>query len=327
MGKLPFEEIEREILVKRETKIDVKHGCEPDKRKTEELINYGIFCLNKPSGPSSHQVVDYVKEILNLDKSGHSGTLDPMVTGVLPIALGKATKITQALLPAGKEYVALMILHKPIDINDIKKTFNELTGKITQLPPKRSAVKRQLRERNVYYVEILEIEGQDILFRIGCQAGTYIRKYTHDFGLKLGVGAHMQQLVRTKAGPFSDNEMYSLQDLKDAYDDYKEGNEENLRKIIKPIEYAVSHLPKIWVHNNVIGNLCHGASLNAPGISKLESGINKNELVAVMSLKNELVCLGIAEMDSEEMLNAKKGKVIKTSRVFMERGIYPKFEK
>lgn len=327
MGKLPFEEIERKILIKRETKIDSKYGCEPDKRKTDEMINYGIICLNKPAGPTSHQVVDYVKEILNLDKSGHSGTLDPMVTGVLPIALGNGTKIVQTLLPAGKEYVALMILHKPVETEMIKKTFIELTGDIIQLPPKRSAVKRQLRERKVYYIEILEIEGQDVLFRIGCQGGTYIRKYIHDFGLKLNIGAHMQQLVRTKAGPFSDKEMYSLQDLKDAYENYKGGDDTNLRKIIKPVEFAVSHLPKIWVHDNVAGNLCYGASLNAPGISKLESGIIITELVAVMSLKNELVCLGIAEMSSEDMIRFTKGRCVKTTRVFMERGVYPKFTK
>lgn len=325
MNKLPFEGIERKVLVKKEAKTDMKCGCKPEERPTEEIINYGIICLNKPAGPTSHMVAEYARNILNIDKSGHGGTLDPQVTGVLPIALGKATKITQALLPAGKEYVALMLLHRDVDKKEIEKAFLELSGKIKQLPPKKSAVKREIRERTVYYIEILEISGREVLFRIGCQGGTYIRKYIHDLGLKLNSGANMLQLVRTKSGPFFDKEMYSLQDLKDAYENYKSGDDSELRKIIKPVEFAVSHLAKIWINDNAAGNLCYGATLNVPGVSKLESGIFKGDLVAVMSLKNELVCLGFAEMSSEEILKNKNGRVIETVRVFMERGIYPRF--
>lgn len=326
MGKLPFEEIKREVLVKKEAKTDIQYGCIPEERKIEDMINYGVICINKPAGPTSHQVVDYIKQILNLDKAGHGGTLDPQVTGVLPVALGKATKITQALLPAGKEYVALMNLHKDIDKETIEKTFKELTGKIMQLPPKRSAVKRQLRERKIYYIEIIEIDGRDVLFRIGSQGGTYIRKYIHDFGLKVG-GAHMVQLIRTKAGPFSDKEMYSLLDLKDAYENYKNGNDTKLREIIKPVEFAVKHLGKVWVNDNAVGNLCYGASLNAPGVSKVESCINENDIISVFSLKNELVCLGIAIMNSSDMIKNEKGLAVKTTKVFMDRDVYPKFRK
>src|SRR3989344_2269983 len=109
---LPFERIQRRVLVKKESETNWDYGQNPEKRSVEELINYGIINLNKFSGPTSHQISDYVQKILNIDKSGHSGTLDPNVTGVLPIALGKATRIVQTLLKSGKEYVCLMHLHK-----------------------------------------------------------------------------------------------------------------------------------------------------------------------------------------------------------------------
>jgi len=322
MEKLPFELIERKVLVKKES--ESKFGQDPNKRDTKDLIKNGVICINKPDGPSSHQVVDYVKRILGLSKAGHGGTLDPHVTGVLPIALEKVTKVAQALLNAGKEYVALMHVHKDVREDKIRELFSKYVGEIEQLPPKRSAVKRKLRKKKIYYLTILEVDGQDVLFKIGCQGGTYIRKFIHDFGQDLGVGAHMQQLVRTKAGPFSDKEMYSLQDLKDAYVNYKEGNDEMLRKIIKPVEFAVSHLGKVWVHDNVVDNICHGASLNAPGVSKVESNIEKWDVIAILSLKGELIALGEAVVNSKEMIKLNKGLVVKIVRVFMERGTYPR---
>jgi len=324
MNKLPFEEIERELLVKKESETDWNYGQNSNKRSVEELINYGILNLNKLSGPTSHMVSDYVQRILNIKKSGHSGTLDPRVTGVLPIALGKATRIVQALLNAGKEYVCMMYLHKPVDEKEIYKTAEKFTGKIKQLPPVKSAIKRRLRTREIYYLNILEIENQEVLFQIGCEAGFYVRKFCHDFGQELKTGAHMQQLIRTKAGPFTDKNWHSLHDLKDAYEFYKEGDKKELREIILPIEEAVKHLPKIWVVDNAVDTVCHGASLSIPGISKLNN-FNKNETIAIMTLKDELIALGDSILDSNEVMKKEKGLVVKTTKVFMERNVYPKF--
>ena len=150
--------MEREVLVKKETETDWNYGSDPNKRDIKELINYGIINLNKPSGPTSHQVSDYVQKILGIKKSGHSGTLDPKVTGVLPIALGKATRIVQALLKLGKEYVCLMYLHRPVSEKDIRENVKKFIGKINQLPPIKSAVKRRLRTREIYSFDVLEIE-------------------------------------------------------------------------------------------------------------------------------------------------------------------------
>ena len=327
MKKLPFEKIERKILVKKEVITDAKCGKNPEERTIKELLESSVICLNKPSGPSSHQIADYVKKILKVEKVGHGGTLDPGVTGVLPMSLGKATKIMEALLKAGKEYVCVMHIHISIPQSKIYKSSNEFIGKIMQLPPVKSAVKREWREREIYYIEILEIKNQDVLFRVGCQAGTYIRRLCDDWGKALGTNAHMQELVRTKAGPFNDREWYSLQDIKDAFTLNQEGNEKELRKILKPVEFAVSHLPKIWIIDSAVDSICHGANLSVPGISKLEDKIGKNEMVAIMSLKNELVAIGNSIMISEEIDNSNKGLAIKINKVFMEPETYPHFKR
>ena len=233
----------------------------------------------------------------------------------------------QTLLKSGKEYICLMHLHKDLDEDLIRKTFQEFTGKIKQMPPIRSAVKRQLRTREIYYLNILEIQDKDVLFKVGCEAGTYIRKLCHDLGLKLKTNAHMAQLVRSKVASFTYKSWHNLHDLKDAYTIYKENNdEEYIRKIILPIEKAIEHLPKIWVLDSSVSTLCHGADLSIPGISKYNN-FNENEIIAVMTLKNELICLGNSLVSHDFIKDNEKGKVVKTNKVFMERSLYPKIQK
>ncbi|MEK6841517.1 MAG: RNA-guided pseudouridylation complex pseudouridine synthase subunit Cbf5, partial [Nanoarchaeota archaeon] len=230
----------------------------------------------------------------------------------------------QTLLKSGKEYIGLMHLHKKIDDELIYKTAEGFVGKIKQLPPIRSAVKRQLRTREIYYLNILEINDKDVLFKIGSEAGFYVRKFCHDFGIKLKTQAHMIQLVRTKVGMFNDKSWKTLHDLKDAYVLYKEkNNEKYIREIILPIEKAVEHLPKIWVHDSAISTLCHGADLSIPGINKYNN-FDENETIAIMTLKNELICLGNTVIDHEYIKKNDKGKVVKVNKVFMERDLYPK---
>ncbi len=324
---LPFERGSRSILIKREAESSDRFGSPPEKRTAEELIDYGIVNIDKPRGPTSHQVSDYVKKILHIGKAGHSGTLDPKVTGVLPIALGRGTRIVQGLLTAGKEYIALMHLHDDIAEGKIISVCKTFTGKISQLPPVKSSVKRQLRYRRIYYLDILEIEGRDVLFMVGAQAGTYIRKLCFDIGQKIGCGAHMAELRRTKAGPFNESSIVTLQDLADSYYFYKKGNEKYIRRIVQPIESAVAHLPKIWVMDTTVDTLCHGASLKLPGISRLESDIQVGDPVAIMTLKEELIALGRAGMTSKEMSKKDRGIAASSHKVFMLPGTYPKIEK
>ncbi len=325
MGKLPFEEGIREIIVKREALTVKEHGVEPLKRSIPDLLQYGIVNIDKPAGPSSHQVSAYVQQILKIPKSGHSGTLDPNVTGVLVMAIGKATRVVQTLLTAGKEYVCVMHLHEDISEYDVYRACNEFLGTINQLPPIKSAVKRQWRERSIYYLEILEVRGRDVLFIVGCQAGTYIRKLVHDIGQKIGCGAHMSELRRTKAGPFNEETLVTLQELSDAFHYYtSEKNEVFLRKIVQPMEAAVSHLPKVWALDSSIHSLTHGANLCVPGFSKVHTDIEKDDVIAVMSLKEELIAMGVATMTTEQMMKKEKGVCVRIDKVFMDTEMYPK---
>jgi H/ACA ribonucleoprotein complex subunit 4 len=327
MDKLPFEKIKRSILVKKQAGTNPDYGIAPEKRPVDMLINYGVVNIDKLKGPTSHEVSAYVQQILNIKKSGHSGTLDPKVTGVLPIATGRATRIVQTLLKAGKEYVALMHLHREADEEKIRKVLDEFVGKIKQKPPVRSAVKRQLREREIYYIEVLEIDRQDVLFIVGCEAGTYIRKLIHDIGRKLNTGAHMTELRRTKAGPFDEETLITLQDLADAYWYWKEqGNEKYIRYCIKPVEYAVQHLAKLWVADAAVDSLAHGIDLKVPGISKLHDSIVKDDIVAVMTLKDELVAVGSALMSSEDIMKEERGNAVSIHKVFMLPGVYPRIK-
>ena len=330
MGDLPFERIPREWLTRQKVKTSEKFGCDPTKRPISELLSYGVVNIDKPSGPTSHQVSSFVQKILNIKKSGHSGTLDPKVTGVLPVAIGAGTRIVQSLLTAGKEYVCLMHIHAPFEEAELRKVIQEkFIGKIKQLPPVKSAVKRQLRYRKIYYFDILEIKDQDFLYVVGCQAGTYIRKLCHDIGIAMGSGAHMAELRRTKAGPFNETTtLCSLQDLTDAVHYYKENNDEApLRRLIQTPEMGVSHLPKIYVVDTTVDAICQGATLKVPGIAKVESEIQVDEPVAIMTLKGELIAVGQSKMISKDMITEKKGIAVISSQVFMRPGVYPHIEK
>ena len=211
---------EKQVFVK--VKAEGEFGKDPTERTTEELLDYGIVNIDKLKGPTSHQISDFVKKILHLKKAGHSGTLDPGVTGVQPVAFGRATRITQFLLTAPKEYVCLMHVHKDVEESVLREKINLFVGKIKQLPPVKSAVKREERVREIYELEVIEIHGRDVLFRVLCQAGTYIRKLCHDMGKELGTGAQMAELRRTQAGPFREEDnLITLNDLDDAYYYYK----------------------------------------------------------------------------------------------------------
>jgi H/ACA ribonucleoprotein complex subunit 4 len=251
------------------------------------------------------------------------------VTGVLPVALEEATKVIQALLKAGKEYVGVMKLHGDISEKRIREVFSEFQGKIYQRPPLRASVKRSLRIRTIYYLEALEIDGRSILFRVGCEAGTYIRKLIHDMGKALGCGAHMHELRRVRAGPFTeDKDIVTLHDVLYLYTRWREtGDIRTLRKFIMPMERSLEFLPKIFVKDSAVDAICHGAHLTAPGIAYIESDINPRDMVAILTLKGEAVAFGRALASAEDILKATHGIVVETERVLMPRGTYPKLWK
>jgi len=229
-----------------------------EEKTINELIEFGVINLDKPSGPTSFQTAERVKRIFGLKKMGHFGTLDPKVTGVLPIALNRACKIQNFFMRKDKTYVGVMRIHKNISKKLLQKEMDNFVGKIMQLPPLRSKVKREERERQVYYWNILEKNGKEILFETKVEAGTYIRKLIHDLGEKIG-GGHMIELRRTQAGIFDENDknfinLYDLEKIKD--------NEEELRKIIISGEEAIKRIMKtIQVKESSIKQLLFGKPL------------------------------------------------------------------
>ncbi|MCS7144435.1 MAG: RNA-guided pseudouridylation complex pseudouridine synthase subunit Cbf5 [Archaeoglobaceae archaeon] len=312
------------FIVIEEVESDERYGCYPSKRSIEEHIKKGFVCIDKPMGPTSHEVVVWVRKILGVQKTGHAGTLDPRVTGVLPVFIETATKLVKFLQESGKEYVCLMRLHGDVAEGKIREVFKMFTGKIFQKPPLKSAVKKQLRVREIYSMEILEISGRDLLFRVSTESGTYIRKLCKDMGEVLGVGAHMQELRRTKTSSFKEEDCYTLQDLLDAFLFWKEeGEEKYLREIIKPMETAVAEIPKIVIKDTAVDAICHGANLSIKGVAFIERTVKEGGKVAIFTAKGELVALGKALMSVETMTELKKGFVVDIDRVIMDRGVYP----
>jgi len=323
-NKLPSEN-RRELVQKSKSTTNPDHGCTPENRPMPTYIEMGVVNLDKPRGPTSHEVAAWVKKIVEVKKAGHAGSLDPKVTGLLPVMLGRATKAVAALRLSGKEYVCLMRLHRVLPQKKVMRVCNEFTGPIYQMPPVKSAVKRAVRIRTIYYLEVLEINGPLVLMKVGCEAGTYIRKLCHDIGEALGCGAHMQELRRTKAGPFTDETAVTLHNLMDAYVFWKEdGNESELRRVIRPMEEALVHLPQIIIRDSAVDAICRGAFLAVPGIVSLDTKIKKGDIACLFTQKGEAVALCKAAMGTDDMLNADTGVAAVTERVIMDAGTYPK---
>ncbi|MEM3267236.1 MAG: RNA-guided pseudouridylation complex pseudouridine synthase subunit Cbf5 [Conexivisphaerales archaeon] len=302
------------------------YGYFPDKRPINLLMKYGFIPLDKPAGQQSHQVVFWVKKILGVESAGHSGTLDPLATGLLPIAINDATKALTTLLLGPKEYLTVMRLHSPVAQEELEYVVSEFTGEIYQKPPQRSSVRKVTRIRKIYQIEIMERKGNLVLLRVLCQAGTYVRKLIYDIGEVLGVGATMIELRRTRVCNIEERQgLVRLHDLALAAKVFKEeGREEGLRENIWPIEAALSHLKAIVAKDSAVDSVCHGAALAVPGVARASKDIAKGDTVAIYTQKAEIVAIGECLMDIDELKEADKGLVVKPSRVIMPAGTYPK---
>jgi len=248
------------------------------------------------------------------------------VTGVLPIALEESRKLVQALLSSGKEYACLMRLHREAKEEQVKKVLKEFEDTIYQRPPVRASVKRRLRTRTIYHIDFLEMEGRNVLFKVGCEAGTYVRKLCFDIGEVMGCGAHMQELRRTRAGSLAENnDIVTLHDVAYWFMKWQEQKDgEILRKFIQPMEKALNLVPKIYIRDSAVDAICHGASLTAPGVLSIETGIESGSMISVFTLKGEAVALAKAAASTDEILEMEHGIVAETVRVLMPRGTYPK---
>jgi len=250
--------------------------------KLQFLLDYGIIAIDKPSNLTSHKVSEIAGKMLNVSKAGHSGTLDPKVTGVLPVALGKATRIMEFLLRSDKTYVCLMHLHGELMVSDVKKVLKKFVGKIEQLPPVKSAVKRALRTREIYSIKLLDHSEKDYLIEVRCQAGTYIRKLVHDIGQSLEVGAHMQELRRIKSSMFTEKDIVTLQDLDDAVDAANKGDESALLKMIFPMSYCFKEWDIVKIEKKDLSKVLNGMMIPYTNNFKSEVALfYKNKMIGI----------------------------------------------
>ena len=302
-----------------------EYGVFFDKRPIESLLEYGLILIDKPPGPTSHEVVAWTKRILDIPKVGHSGTLDPQVSGVLPLGLGEATKALGVLLLGPKEYQALGRLHSLPSKEKLEQILDMFRGEIFQKPPQRSAVSRQTRTRTIYELELLEQKERLILLRVLCEAGTYIRKLYYDIGEILGPGGSMIELRRSKVHQFSENNLVTMHELADAFATWKESSDSTkLKKIILPVEHALSEIKSVVIRDSAIDSLCHGAQLAIPGILEISPGLDQGDLVAIYSQKGEVIALAEALLSENEIKDNIKGYAFQTKRIIMKPNTYPK---
>jgi H/ACA ribonucleoprotein complex subunit 4 len=316
------------MVVLDEEATDPSHGSTPSARPVPTMLEYGLIPLDKPRGPTSHEVVAWTRKLLGLDRAGHSGTLDPPVSGLLPIALGQSTRALSLLLLFPKEYRGVMRVHTSVPRTELGRVVGEFTDEIFQRPPQRSSVSRQTRSRRIYELEVTESQGNLYLFRVLCQSGTYVRKLVYDIGEVLGVGATMVELRRTKVGPLTEGKgLVTLHQLSDAVFRLKEGDDAPFRKAVLPIEDSLGDIGKIVIRDSAVDAICHGARLGIPGILSLSGGMKKDDTVAIMSAKGELVAIGKALLSADEVRPLQRGLAASTVRVVMKAGTYPKMWK
>ena len=271
------------------------------KYSVDELLRCSIIVLDKPSNYDSHQTAALIKKLLGVKKVGHAGTLDPKVTGVLLVLIDKATRLAGYLLHSKKEYVGIMHLHKNVSIKELRSIIEKkFLGKIKQLPPRKAAIKRQEREREIYSFKIIEKKGNNVLFKVNCEAGTYIRKLIHDLGVALGVKAHMLELRRTKDGIFREDNCATLYDIINAL------KNKNLEKVLLPPEVIVKNMQKIVVKDSALDKLYNGSPVFYDFLVKRKK--LKEGYAAVLSSNGKLV--EIAKVIYEKNIIAKPKTIL-----------------
>ncbi|KXN89902.1 Centromere/microtubule-binding protein cbf5 [Leucoagaricus sp. SymC.cos] len=317
------------LLVRSSHFTPIPSGCSPLKRDIANYIKSGVINLDKPSNPSSHEVVAWLRRILRVEKTGHSGTLDPKVTGCLIVCIDRATRLVKSQQGAGKEYVCVLRLHAPLpNPAALPRALQTLTGALFQRPPLISAVKRQLRIRTIHESKLFEYDDKRNLavFWVSCEAGTYIRTLCVHLGLLLGVGGHMQELRRVRSGAMSENDdIVTMHDVLDAQWMYDNTRDESyLRRVVRPLESLLVGYKRIVVKDSAVNAVCYGAKLMIPGLLRYEADISLNEEVVLMTTKGEAIALAIAQMSTVELATCDHGVVAKVKRCIMERDTYPR---
>ena len=284
----------------------------PDRRTPEELLSFGVVNLDKPPGPSAHQVAGWLRDHAGQERAAHSGTLDPKVTGCLPTLLGTGVRLAQLFDDAVKEYVAVLELHGRTPA-DLESMIAEFEGEIYQKPPRKSAVSRRLRVREIHELDVIETDERRALLRIRCASGTYIRKLCHDIGLAVGTGAHMGDLRRTATATFDDTTLATIHEFHDAVTEWREhGDETWLREVVQPAERVLRGVPRVTVAESAVPEIAEGAPVYAPGVLASETD-EEGTLVACDAPNGSAVCIGTLVGDPA----ATSGTVVELERVLL----------
>ncbi len=301
-------------------------GTPPDMRSIEQLLDAGLVVLDKPRGPTSHQVSAWLRNALGREQAGHGGTLDPHVTGVLPVAFGRAARALRVLQYSPKAYITVMEHRSDPGEEALRAMMERFTGPIYQIPPEQAAVKRQLRVRHIYQLELHEHAPPHSLFSVTCEAGTYIRNLCRDLGMALGTGGRMAQLRRTRTGLFDEAAAVPLVRVRDAYETWREtGDEAALRAVVLPLEAMLAEMPALRLKDSAVDAVCHGAPLGRPGVAAVSREVARGGPVVLFTRRGEAVALAEAQMDAVEMAERSgRGLAAQVTRVLMEPGTYPR---
>ncbi len=282
----------------------------------EGLIEDGLIILDKPPGHTSHEISSFVKKLTGAKRAGHAGTLDPEVSGVLPVALGRATKLLRYIASETKTYVGIMKFRAAQPRPRIEALFKKFTGELVQTPPKISAVRKVPRRRTVYHLKLLEIGAENprlVLFEAKVGAGTYIRTLCEDMGKECG-GARMEELRRIAVGSIAEKQCSTMDELTDAMWLWKNrGDDSAIRRIIGPPEKFI-FLPKAVIRDSAVASIRSGAQAAAPAVVSMEPA-ERGDRVAMYSESGAFIGIGVARMSPHDLGARKKGIAISPERV------------
>ena len=307
-------------------KTNPAHGCNPYDRSLGELLECGVIILDKPPGPTSHQLTAWARNLLGIARIGHGGTLDPFATGLLTLLCGRATRLTAVLLQKPKRYIAVLRFKDEVDKDRISGLLDSLTGETYNVPPKESAVKVQVRTRVIRLAQLVDVDDASRVFIVSfhCDAGTYVRTLAKDIGLLMGTGCELLELHREGSGGFDDSMACTMQQLTDAAFLWREHDEDRgLARILVPVESILDDLPRIVVKDGAVAALSHGAPLARPGVVSAPKGLPVGSSALISSLKGEVVALATLSVATDSLPGMKTGQVATAQTVMMPSGVYP----
>ena len=279
---------------------------------TGSAIDDKVIIINKPPGLTSHEVSTYVRKITGASRAGHAGTLDPDVSGVLPVALGKATKLLRYIAGKEKTYVGIVKFKRIMGRGEVEALFAKFTGELTQTPPKISAVRKVPRKRTVYTLRLLELKGRLALFETRVDAGTYIRTLCDDMGKVCG-GARMTELRRTAVGIITEKGAHTMTELIDAVWFLKNKGEGAMLDKMLVMPETLIGLPRAHIKESSLKSILSGAQIMIPALEKI-TDVKKGGRVALYC-GDSFVGVGVMAIDAGELQHRSKGLAIKLERV------------